>query len=98
VTDLLPGKILDAIQPNSRLKEIVVEECIKENGTIHYRGKLYVPESNVLHLCFIQEHHNTTLAGYPGQANIFDLLGGRYYWKGMRSNVDQYIRNCHSCQ
>jgi hypothetical protein len=53
VTDLLPGKILDAIQPNSRLKEIVVEECIKENGTIHYRGKLYVPESNVLHLCFI---------------------------------------------
>jgi len=98
VTDLLPGKILDAIQSDCRLKEIEVEECIKENGRIHYRGTLFVPESDVMHLCFIQEHYNTVLAGYPGQANTLDLLGRRYYWKEMGSDVDQYIRNCHSCQ
>jgi transposase InsO family protein len=51
-----------------------------------------------LRLRLIQEYHDTALAGHPGQANTFDLLDRQYYWKDMRKQVDQYVRNCHKCQ
>ena len=43
-------------------------------------------------------HHDTALAGHPGQAKAFDLLDRQYYWKDMGRQVDQYVRNCHSCE
>jgi len=46
----------------------------------------------------MQEHHETALAGHLGQAKTFDLLDRQYYWKDIRKQVDQYVRNCHSCQ
>jgi hypothetical protein len=58
----------------------------------------YVPEGDQLRLRLIQEHHDTVLAGHPGRAKSFDLLDRKYYWKDMRKKVDQYVRNCHSCQ
>ena len=29
---------------------------------------------------------------------MFDLLDRQYYWKDMRRQVDQYVRNCHNCK
>ena len=63
-----------------------------------YRGKRYVPEGDELWLQLIQEYHDTMLAGHPGRAKTYDLLDRQYYWKDMRKQVDQYVRNCHSCQ
>jgi len=97
-TDPLPGKILEAIRTNGSLKDITVAECAEQDGKIQYRGKCYVPKSGQLRLWLIQEHHDTALAGHPRRAKTFDLLDRQYYWNDMRKQVDQYVRNCHSCQ
>jgi len=97
-TDPLPGKILEAIRTNSGLQEITVTECTDENGQLRYRGNLYVPDSDELHLHIIQEHHNTALAGHRGRAKTFDLLDRGYYSVEMRKDVNRYVRNCHDCQ
>jgi len=96
--DPLPNKILKAISQGDSLKNITVAECTEQEGQMWYRGKRYVPKGDQLRLRLIQEHHNTALAGHPGQAKTFDLLDRQYYWKEMRKQVDQYVRNCHSCQ
>ena len=97
-TDPLPGKILEAIQTNSGQQEITVVECTEENERLRYRGNLYVPDSDELRLCIIQEHHDKALLGQPGRAKTFDLLDRGYYWKEMCKDVDRYVRNCHDCQ
>ena len=97
-TDPLPGKILEAIRTNGSLKDITVAVCTKQDREIQYRGKCYVPKGDQLRLRLIQEHHDTALAGHPGRAKTFNLLDRQYYWKDMRKQVDQYVRNCHSCQ
>jgi len=74
VPDLLPGKILEAIWTNSRLKEIPITEYIEEKGRIRYRGKLYVLVNDTLHVQMVLEHHDTTLAGHPGRGTILGLV------------------------
>jgi len=96
--DPLPDKILKAIKERDSLKEITVAECTEQYGQVWYRGKLYAPEEDQLRLRFIQEHHDTALAGHPGQAKTFGLLDRQYYLKNMQKQVDQYVQNCHSCQ
>jgi len=79
-------------------QEITIVECIEDGGWIRYRGKLYFPHSDELHLHIIQQHHDTVLAGNQGQAKRFDLLHRGYYWEEMRVDVDLYDRDCHDCQ
>jgi hypothetical protein len=81
--DPLPRKILEAIRQGESLKEIMVAECMEQEGQVWYRGKHYVPEGNQLWLRLIQEDHDTALAGHPGHAKTFDLLDRQYYWKDM---------------
>jgi hypothetical protein len=96
--DPLVNEILEAIRKRGSLRNITVAECTEQEGQVLYRGKRDVPEGDQLRLQLIQEHHDTTLAGRPGRAKTFDLLDRKYYWKDMRKQVDQYVRNCHSCQ
>jgi len=96
--DPLPNKVLEAKRQGASLKEITIAECTEQERQVSYRGRRYVPEGDQLRLRLIHEHHNTALAGHPGRAKTFDLLDRKYYWKDMRKQVDQYVRNWHSCQ
>jgi hypothetical protein len=91
LTDPLPGKILKAIQTNSGLMEISIAECIEEMGRIRYRGKLYVPAIDTLHLWMIQNHYHTVLAGHMGRVNTFNLFELLYYCNEMLRHVDQLL-------
>jgi len=97
-TDPLPGRILEAIRVKNGLQEITIAECIEDGGWIRYRGNLYVPDDDELHLRIIKEHHDTALAGHPGRAKTFDLVDREDYCNEMRKDVDRYIRNCQDCQ
>jgi transposase InsO family protein len=96
--DPLPNTILDAMRQGDGLNDITVVECTEQGGQVWYRGKRYIPEGDQLRLRLIQTHLDTILAGHPGRAKTFDLLDSQYYWKDIRKQGDQYVRNCHSCQ
>jgi hypothetical protein len=97
-TDSLPGEILKAIRMNGSLNEITVPECTEQGGYVQYRRKRDVPKDDELWLRLIQEHHDSVLARDPGGATTLDLVDRQYYRKDMRKQVDQYARNCLSCQ
>lgn len=60
--------------------------------------KCYILEDDQLRLQILQNHHDTTLAGHPKMAKIFDLLDRLYYWKDMQKQVDHSLQNCHNCR
>jgi hypothetical protein len=98
VHDPLVNEILKATTQADSVKDITVAECTQQEGQVWYRGKRYVPEDDHFRLRLLKEHHDTALAGHPRRAMTFDLLDRQYYWEDMQKQVDQYVRNCHSCQ
>ena len=63
-----------------------------------YVNKLVILMNKALIIDLIHEAHDQISLTYPGKTKITQLLGQKYYWKGLSTSVAQYIRNCHTCK
>lgn len=71
---------------------------IDEEGLVRRGEVLYVPEDPALRLKILKELHDSTLAGHPGRRRTRKLLQRYYYWPGMTTYADEYVRTCECCQ
>jgi hypothetical protein len=80
----------------------VAQKSLKEwnfkNRLLLHRGKVYVPKDKDLCVDLLKLHHNTLLAGHPGQWKTLELLSWNYWWPGMSIDVKKYIQGCDICQ
>lgn len=44
------------------------------------------------------DYHDSPLRGHPGTKRTYDELRKKYFWKGMKTYVEKYIKNCKECQ
>jgi transposase InsO family protein len=98
--DPFPAHVITLIrQGATRSKHISLAQCsVGPDGRLYYSGLLYVPDYDPLRFELLRRHHEVPSAGHPGRAKTLELLCRRYYWPRMRRMVDQYLRNCHTCQ
>jgi hypothetical protein len=52
-----------------------------------------VPNEKHLRTRLIRKIYNQISSVYSGRDKIHNLLRPRYYWRGILSDVDRYIRN-----
>jgi hypothetical protein len=87
-------QLLKVGKPKGRL------EYYDENGVIYRRRKngkpqLVVPRNLVKEV--IALNHDPTSAAHPGRKLTFQTLCLRYYWPGMRQDVEKYVSQCDGC-
>ena len=46
----------------------------------------------------ISEFHNLPAAGHKGNKATYNALRKHYRWKGMKEQVQQYVKHCQHCQ
>lgn len=46
----------------------------------------------------INEYHASALGGHKGMAKTYQRIREKYYWPGMRAEVQNYINQCRNCQ
>lgn len=46
----------------------------------------------------LREHHDSLLGGHYGVEKTYDQIKKRFKWKGMRKDVEEYVRGCDICQ
>jgi len=46
----------------------------------------------------IRENYDPTYAAHPGVKRTCELLALNFWWPGMRKSVDDYVKECKSCQ
>ena len=46
----------------------------------------------------LKENHDSPAAGHCGIARMYTRLKSKYKWQSMKRDVENYIRNCKSCQ
>lgn len=73
-------------------------DLVLEDGLLLYQGRLVVPDVDSLRTDLLKEAHEQVSTAHPGQRKTIQLLASRYYWKGLSTTVERFIRNCHACR
>ncbi|QRW24193.1 Retrotransposable element Tf2 protein [Rhizoctonia solani] len=68
-----------------------------EEDLLWYRGKLVVPDLEILKERLLREFHDSPLAGHPGQQRTLEL-SRNYWWPGMKSSAKEWVECCPTCQ
>jgi len=61
-----------------------------------YWNKIYIPSP--LRQTVFRALHSSPTAGHPGRDATLELIRRDYYWPGLRSNIEEWVRNCDICQ
>jgi hypothetical protein len=69
----------------------------ESTGLKYWRDRVYVPKG-VTREKILKEHHDTTLAGHPGQHRMHENIFRQFWWPTLRKDIRQYIEGCSLCQ
>jgi hypothetical protein len=94
----LKSIILALKKRKPRYRKISLAECELSEEYLYYRERLYVPANEKLHAELLRLYHASPVAGHMGQARTYKVLSRKYYWPGMLSYVERWVRNCHTCK
>ncbi len=70
---------------------------IDESDILRLDNRIYVPDSEDLHLHVLQNNHDHILAGHFGQNWTLELVRRNYTWPQMREYVRHYVKSCMVC-
>jgi len=69
----------------------------KEMELLYYHGKLCVPKGSFREL-MLHDYHSSPQAGHLGITKTVKRITPHYYWKNIRTTVQDYVRSCQECQ
>lgn len=69
-----------------------------KNDQLRRKGKLVVGQDAALRVQLIQHFHADPVGGHSGVLVTLKKLETVLYWKGMRKQVKQWVRDCDICQ
>ena len=67
---------------------------VEDVKLIHYHNKIYVPET--LQARILTWYHEYLV--HPGESRTENTIRRIFYWPGMRTQVQHYVKHCHECQ
>ena len=73
-------------------------EYKETNRVVTFQGMVYVPKDRSLLKRIIYAHHDTLIAGHPGQHKTLELICRNYWWPTMRREINCYVLACLICQ
>jgi hypothetical protein len=75
-------------------KEQLPDLRTDEQGVLWFKNRLCVPKREVL----LDEAHNSAYSIHPGTTKMYLDLKTRYWWRGMKKEIAQYVARCDTCQ
>jgi hypothetical protein len=78
-------------------KEQLPDLKTDEKGTLWFRNRLCVPKGEAREI-LLDEAHNSAYSIHPGSTKMYLDLKTRYWWRGMKKEIAQYVARCDTCQ
>ena len=69
----------------------ILKRKVKVSNTL--RKQVLVPKDMMR--VVLKNLHNDF--GHQGKDRVISLVRDRFYWNGMNSDIDHWIKNCHRC-
>ena len=71
----------------------------KKDGLWMYHGtRLWIPPDTALRKKLLREFHDSPTAGHFGRDRTIMAMKRLIYWKGMNTDVEDYVGSCLACQ
>jgi hypothetical protein len=93
------GEYTLSLAQRKRLKQFKLKDgCLFRTNTSRngLQDLLVIPKNHRTEILY--SNHNEPLAGHLGFAKCFKKISQRYYWDGLRRDVEKYIKGCPDCQ
>jgi hypothetical protein len=78
-------------------KEQLPDLRTDEEGILWFRNRLCVPKGEAREV-LLDEAHNSAYSIHPGATKMYLDLKTRYWWRGMKKEIVQYVAQCDTCQ
>ena len=82
--ELLEGSIMKGLAAGS-------SEWERDGDLVYREGRICVPKDETLRGDIIRSHHDTPIAGHPGQFKTYELITRNYWWPGLQRDVNRYV-------
>lgn len=71
---------------------------LAEGGTLKTSsGRVVVPGNAELRRDILDEAHQTRYTVHLGNNKMYQDLKKRFWWRGMKKDIAEYVTQCHSC-
>jgi hypothetical protein len=77
-------------------KEVPLSECKIKNEMLLFRGRVYVPDTE-LRILLLQTAHDSAESGHPGKNNLYEMVSRHYWWPKLSYDTARFVANCHNC-
>ncbi|KAK8934297.1 hypothetical protein KSP39_PZI014692 [Platanthera zijinensis] len=65
---------------------------------LYFQGRVVIPSASPWRTAMMQEFHASPTDGHAGILRTLQRLRANVFWKGMRRDVQQFVRECDICQ
>jgi hypothetical protein len=69
-----------------------------EQGLIRYKNRLWIGANTALQTKLIPACHSSPIGGHLGVKATYQRLKSLFSWKGMKGDVDSFVKQCAICQ
>ena len=74
------------------------EFMVISDGTIRFKGRIFVPEATDLRERLLIEAHETPYSVHLGTTKMYQDLKKGYWWPGMKKDIVKFVKKCLTCQ
>ena len=100
------NRVLEAQKRDEKISAIVnqigngkeTEFTVNENGVLHYKDRVCVPDDNALSKAILEEAHSGSFAIHPSNTKMYQDLKMSFWWSGMKREVSEFVTKCLVCQ
>lgn len=105
VSTLTPGseltkKLVSEYKTDPSFKKILrqpTEPFEIRKGLLFRGSRLCIPKGEIRNQ-LLHDYHSTPGTGHLGESKTLNRLTPKYYWKGMRNTVKEFVKSCRTCQ
>ena len=100
------NRVLEAQKSDEKISAIMkqvrdgkeTEFKVKENGILHYKDRVCVPNDNGLRKAILEEAHSGSFAIHPDSTKMYQDLKVSFWWSGMKRDVSEFVTKCMVCR
>ncbi len=75
-----------------------MDYCLKMDGLVRFRDKIYVPDNIELKKVILREFHVKPYSVHPGYRKTLTIVNHFYYCLNLKRDVPEFVARCFYCQ
>lgn len=100
-------EVINSYVTDAEAQELITQLLIKspneegfslQQGIIRREGKIWIGSNSALRTKLIAALHDSAAGGHSGMHATYQRVKGVFWWKGMKTDVNQFVQQCATCQ